>query len=62
MMRRLLVFLPFVGLGLSPSGHAQTVANFALPDINPKSVRYTEVVSPDNYRLQVSAYYFGSAG
>jgi hypothetical protein len=41
---------------------AQPVPDFSLPDTNPNSPRYTALVSPRDYLLQVSGYYFGSAG
>lgn len=37
---------------------ANAVADFALPDLNPGSPRYTEVVSPRDYLGQVSGWYF----
>lgn len=40
---------------------AQTVQDFQLPDVNPRSPRYGADVSPRDYRLQVSGYYFGAA-
>ena len=40
---------------------AQTVPDFRLPDVNPKSPRYDTTVSPRDYLLQVSGYYFGAA-
>ncbi len=36
--------------------------DFKLTDTNPNSVRYNSLVSPRDYLLQVSGYYFGSAG
>jgi hypothetical protein len=36
--------------------------DFKLVDANPNSVRYNSLVSPRDYLLQVSGYYFGSAG
>lgn len=41
---------------------AQPVPDFSLPDTNPNSPRYTALVSPRDYLLQVSGYYFGAAG
>jgi len=45
-------------------GRAQTtpVPDFQLRDENPNSTRYHQVVSPRDYRMQISAYYFGDAG
>jgi hypothetical protein len=40
---------------------AQTVPDFRLPDVNPNSPRFDADVSPRDYRLQVSGYYFGAA-
>ena len=40
---------------------AQAVPDFQLPDVNPKSPRYDTEVSPRDYMLQVSGYYFGAA-
>ena len=51
-----------VGLLPLPSLQADQVPSFLLEDINPASFRYQQMVSPTDYRLQVSAYYFGSAG
>ena len=42
--------------------HAGDVApDFALVDANTYSTRYGQVVSPRDYILQVSGYYFGEA-
>lgn len=47
----------------TPAGHgAEPVPDFRLPDVNPSSVRYRAEVSPRDYLLQVSGYYFGDAG
>jgi len=40
---------------------AQTVPDFRLPDVNPNSPRHDTEVSPRDYLLQVSGYYFGAA-
>ncbi len=48
-------------LSLGPSWAGEMVPDFRLLDVNPNSVRSQVVVSPRNYRLQVSAYYFGEA-
>lgn len=42
--------------------YGQIVADFKLEDVNTTSPRYQQDVSPRDYRHQVSAYYFGSAG
>lgn len=44
------------------SSAAQPVPDFLLRDANPNSPRSTQTVSPRDYRLQISAYYFGAAG
>jgi hypothetical protein len=41
---------------------ADVAPNFKLPDVNPNSVRRAALVSPRDYLLQVSGYYFGEAG
>ena len=52
-----LVFAPFA-LPL----HAATVApDFHLEDVNAGSVRFENTVSPRDYVLQVTGYYFGHA-
>lgn len=40
---------------------AEPVPDFKLKDENTKSLRYTQQVSPRDYVLQVSGYYFGAA-
>ena len=40
---------------------AAPVPDFKLVDVNPNSPRAGAVVSPRNYLLQVSGYYFGEA-
>jgi hypothetical protein len=42
-----------------PAG--EMVAAFSLPDVNPASPRFGQVVSPRDYLGQVSAWYFGHA-
>ena len=39
----------------------QPVPDFQLQDVNPRSPRYPSDVSPRDYMLQVSGYYFGAA-
>ncbi len=54
-----------VGVGLIgqvSSWAAELVPDFRLADLNPNSVRYQSPVSPRDYLLQVSGYYFGNAG
>jgi len=41
---------------------AQAVPDFHLYDVNPHSRRDDGLVSPRDYLLQVSGYYFGAAG
>ncbi len=48
-------------VGMTPA-LAQPVADFQLTDVNPRSQRYGAPVSPRDYILQVSGFYFGSAG
>ena len=55
-------FAPMLLLLTAPSAFPQTVPDFLLRDVNRSSVRQGAEVSPRDYRLQVSAYYFGSAG
>lgn len=40
---------------------AQMEPDFSLSDVNPNSARYGKRVSPRDYLLQVSAFYFGAA-
>ncbi len=51
---------------LAISAGAQVVSDpkpdFQLRDANPNSPRAGQSVSPRDYRLQISAYYFGAAG
>lgn len=49
-------------VSLTPPSLADPVPDFSLADVNPNSIRYQAEVSPRDYRLQVSAYYFGAAG
>lgn len=54
--------VPLAGLAvvLSAQGlQAEPVADFALADTNTTSPRYGQLVSPRDYRHQVTAYYFG---
>jgi hypothetical protein len=46
------------------AGHAvaQQVFNFSLVDVNPNSARHNTAVTPRDYLLHVSGYYFGNAG
>ena len=40
---------------------AQPVPDFSLLDVNPESLRGGQPVSPRDYLLQVSGFYFGTA-
>lgn len=56
-----------LGILLASGSQAQTAVpqpmpDFQLRDANSNSARYTRMVSPRDYRLQISAYYFGDAG
>jgi hypothetical protein len=47
---------------VSAVAQVQPMPDFQLMDENPNSPRYQQMVSPRDYRLQISAYYFGDAG
>lgn len=49
--------------GGTPDGGTTTLsmADFALPDLNPGSARYGQTVSPRDYLEQVSGWYFTHA-
>jgi hypothetical protein len=51
-----------LGVAMSLSTEAASVTHFRLLDVNPNSVRSKSLVSPRDYLLQVSGYYFGEAG
>ena len=51
-----------LGVAISQVTEAASVADFRLLDVNPNSVRGNSLVSPRDYLLQVSGYYFGEAG
>ena len=58
-----LLFLAGVALAASlTSRAADPVPDFKLADVNRASPRYPSKVSPRDYLLQVSGYYFGEAG
>jgi len=44
---------------LAAAAPAQPAPDFSLVDYNPNSARSDTAVSPRDYQLQVSAYYFG---
>jgi hypothetical protein len=52
----------FLAVGLAPAAAAQSVPDFKAQDMNPSSLRLNSLVSPRDYLLQVSGYYFGDAG
>ena len=45
-----------------PLQAATLAPDFHLEDVNSQSVRYDSIVSPRDYVLQVTGYYFGHAG
>jgi len=48
--------------GFATAWAGDPVPDFRLVDVNPNSERYQARVSPRDYLLQVSGYYFGTAG
>jgi hypothetical protein len=56
MIAGLVLMVSFV---MSPA--STPVSDFKLHDVNPNSVRRNSPVSPRDYLLQVSGYYFGKA-
>lgn len=54
-------FVVLAGWGV-PFAGAEPVPDFSVSDVNPNSVRGGQEVSPRDYLLQVSVYYFGAAG
>ena len=59
---RMIRHLALVGLIMSSGLSAAPVPDFSLVDKNSTSPRSGSLVSPRDYRQQISAYYFGSAG
>ena len=51
-----------LGLAASKAAEGPPAPDFKLFDVNPNSVRKNSLVSPRDYLLQVSGYYFGAAG
>jgi hypothetical protein len=51
-----------ITLGAATVWASEVVPDFKLVDTTPNSVRYNALVSPRDYLLQVSGYYFGNAG
>ncbi|MCC6234362.1 MAG: hypothetical protein IT580_17100 [Verrucomicrobiales bacterium] len=64
MVRAALLLAALGWLAASTPAQAQVtpMPDFQLVDQNPNSPRYRGTVSPRDYRLQISAYYFGAAG
>jgi hypothetical protein len=60
-MRRALLSL-FLPLWFGASAAGQPLPDFQLADVNLHSPRRGGQVSPRDYRLQISAFYFGAAG
>ncbi len=56
---RLVLVFGFVGQMAARA--AGLIPDFQLPDVNPNSARYLAPVSPRDYLLQVSGYYFAWA-
>jgi hypothetical protein len=52
----------FIACSVIPLRAGEVVPDFKLLDLNPNSVRFATSVSPRDYLLQVSGYYFGAAG
>lgn len=51
-----------IALGLVvPVIAVEPIADFSLPDVNPTSPRFEQMVSPRDYLHQVTAYYFGAS-
>jgi cell division septal protein FtsQ len=59
-MKRMLLSV-FLLVGCVWSWAAEQVPDFKLNDVNPRSNRQAGSVSPRDYLLQVSGYYFGAA-
>jgi hypothetical protein len=55
-------FAAVVGCALAVCVQAQPAPDFQLADVNTNSLRFDAQVSPRDYLLQVSGYYFGDAG
>jgi hypothetical protein len=62
-MRKSARFLAtLLGLAASQAADTPPAPDFNLLDVNPNSIRRNSLVSPRDYVLQVSGYYFGAAG
>ena len=51
-----------IGFRAAAQGIAEPKPDFLVRDVNPNSPRNGKAVSPRDYRLQISAFYFGAAG
>jgi hypothetical protein len=51
-----------LGLVTGRAAEVPPAPDFRLMDVNTRSVRKNSLVSPRDYLLQVSGYYFGAAG
>jgi hypothetical protein len=51
-----------LAVATSQAAEPESVPDFRLLDVNPSSIRSKSLVSPRDYLLQVSGYYFGAAG
>jgi hypothetical protein len=60
-MRRAMASLGVI-FGLVTGWAAEQVPDFQLTDVNANSVRRNSPVSPRDYLLQVTGYYFANAG
>ncbi|MBL9134630.1 MAG: hypothetical protein JNK85_02115 [Verrucomicrobiales bacterium] len=61
-LARWFILVSWMAAALSAAGQVQPMPDFKLTDANSNSPRYQQTVSPRDYRLQISAYYFGDAG
>jgi len=59
-MRRCLPWLLLL-VAAAPAAWGGKVSDFTLEDTNPASVRFESTVSPRDYQLQVTGFYFGTA-
>ncbi len=61
-MRAPLAALLATTVSWTAAAQSDPMPDFQLEDQNPNSPRYRTTVSPRDYRLQITAYYFGAAG
>ena len=59
MKRNLPWILPLIAI--APAALGEPVSDFSLQDTNPASGRFGSPVSPRDYVLQVTGFYFGTA-